>query len=164
MHDGDALITDKKNVALGVFTADCVPILLYDNVNSVIAAVHSGWKGTLLDICGKTIDKMIKEYDVKAENLTVYIGPHNKGCCYEVGEEVAAKFTENQCYGKLPIMKNGKLDLEKCIISVLVEKGVIQSNINTLDICTYCNEEEKLYSYRKSEGSKGRLLSFVYLH
>lgn len=164
IHDGDALITDKKNIALGVFTADCVPILLYDKVNSVIAAVHSGWKGTLLDICGKTIEKMRQEYGVKAENLIAYIGPHNKVCCYEVGEDVADKFRKTSIYEKLSIINNGKLDLEKCIINVLIKNGLLETNINTLDICTYCNKEEKLYSYRKDKESKGRLFSFIFLH
>ena len=164
VHDGDALITDKRNIALGVFTADCVPILLYDKIKGVIAVVHSGWKGTLLDICGKTIDKMRQEHGVVSENLIAYIGPHNKGCCYEVGEDVADKFRKNPSYEKLSIINNGKLDLEKCIISVLIKKGLPETNINTLNICTYCNKEEKLYSYRRNKQTKGRLLSFIFLH
>jgi polyphenol oxidase len=164
VHDGDAIITDKKNIALGVFTADCVPILLYDKVNGVIAAVHSGWKGTLLDITGKTVDKMRQEYGVKAKDLIAYIGPHNKGCCYEVGEEVADKFMRKPNYENSPIINNGKLNLEKCIINALIEKGVLEANINTLNICTYCNKEEKLYSYRKNGESNGRLFSFIFLH
>jgi len=164
VHDGDALITDKKNIALSVFTADCVPILLYDKVHSVIAAVHSGWKGTLLDICGKTVDKMREEYGAQAKDIIVYIGPHNKGCCYEIGEDVAEKFEKNLSYEKITVINNGKLDLEKCIINSLIEKGVQEANINTLNICTYCNKEEKLYSYRKNGESNGRLLSFVFLH
>lgn len=163
VHEGDALITDKKNVALGVFTADCVPILLYDKVNGIIAAVHSGWKGTLLDICGKTVSKMKQEYGVKAEDLIVYIGPHNKECCYEVGQDVVDKFLKKPSYEKLSIINNGKLNLEKCIINALIEKGVSEDNINTLNICTYCSKEEKLYSYRKNGESKGRLFSFIFL-
>jgi len=164
VHEGDALITDKKNIALGVFTADCVPILLYDKVNGVIAAVHSGWKGTLLDICGKTVNRMKQEYGTKAENLIIYIGPHNKECCYEVGQDVADKFLRQPSYERQYIINSGKLNLEKCIINTLIEKGVLVANINTLNICTYCNKDEKLYSYRKNRESKGRLFSFIFLH
>jgi len=163
VHHGDALISDKRNIGLGIFTADCVPVLLYDNVHSIIAAVHSGWKGTLLDICGKTVDKMEKEYGVNAKDITVYIGPHNKGCCYEIKEDVADQFRKSPIYGKLSVVNNGKLNLEKCIMNSLIEKGVQESNINTLNICTYCNKEEKLYSYRKNSDSEGRLFSFVVL-
>jgi YfiH family protein len=164
IYDGDALITNKKNIALGVFSADCVPILLHDKVNGVIAAVHSGWKGTLLDICGKTVEGMRQEYGTCAKDIIAYIGPHNKACCYEIGEEVAEKFREKDIYKKINVTNNGKLNLEKCIINSLVEKGVPEASINTLNICTYCNKEEKLYSYRKDGESNGRLFSFVVLH
>ena len=65
-----------------------MPILLYDKANNVIAAVHSGWKGTFSCILLKTIDDMEKKYGTKPKDLVVCIGPHMHQCCYEVGEEL----------------------------------------------------------------------------
>ena len=59
---GDAMITTKKNIPLVIKTADCIPILLYDKENKVLALVHSGWKGTLNNIVGKTVSKMLDTY------------------------------------------------------------------------------------------------------
>jgi YfiH family protein len=92
IKQGDSIITNLENVGLGVFTADCVPVILYDEKNKAIAAVHSGWKGTYEEIVSKTVEKMTKCYETKPENLRVFIGPHIRECCYQVGNEVVEKF------------------------------------------------------------------------
>ncbi|HEY9190716.1 MAG TPA: peptidoglycan editing factor PgeF, partial [Sulfurovum sp.] len=88
----DALITDVKGVVLGILTADCVPILLYDRQKEVVAAVHAGWKGTKAQIASKTVQKMIAEYGCDPEAIMAGIAPAIGRCCYEVGEEVAEHF------------------------------------------------------------------------
>lgn len=163
MSSGDGIITNKKNVAIGIFTADCVPVLLFDKKNEVIAAVHSGWKGTLSCITAKAVDLMINEYSSESENIFAYIGPHIGECCYEVGKEVQDKFNEFKLYDNLEIIKNNKLDLEKCIIKQLTNKGVNIDNIHSISSCTFCGDDYKLYSYRKSNGTDGRMFSFVFL-
>jgi polyphenol oxidase len=163
MHEGDALITDKKNKAIGVFTADCVPILIFDRVRQVIAAVHSGWKGTLNEIVLITITRLIREFNCKPEDLVAYIGPHNQSCCYEIGKDVENLFTSNNLYNNFDIVNQGKLNLEKCIETQLKHAGVLSENIKTLNICTFCNEKFQLYSYRKQKDTCGRMFSFIYL-
>lgn len=164
-EEGDAIITKEKNTIIGVFTADCVPIILIDEENEVIAAIHSGWKGTFESITLKTIEKMKNEFKIDTTNIKAYIGPHIRGCCYEVSEELKDKFINEKNSIREDELFNGKnLNLEACIIDDLKRAGVKESNINSINLCTYCSDEIKLHSYRKSQGSYGRMFSFIMLN
>ena len=161
---GDAIITDKKNVIIGVFTADCVPVILVDEKKSVIAAVHSGWRGTYESITFKTIEKMKSDYGCQAENIKAYVGAHIRQCCYEVSEELKEKFINKKKNINAEILFKGRnLNLEACIEEDLKEAGIKDENMNTMGLCTYCEENLKLHSYRKSEGSYGRMFAFIRL-
>jgi polyphenol oxidase len=157
----DAIVTDKPNVALGVFTADCVPVIIVDSENNAIAAVHSGWKGTYLGITSETIKKMNKLYGSRAENLRIFIGPHIRQCCYEVGHEVQEKFME-KAYFSEDMIKHNRLSLEQCIINQCLEAGILINNIINTGCCTFCCEELSFFSYRKNKDT-GRMLSMVYM-
>lgn len=159
--EGDGLITDKKGIAIGVFNADCVPVIMYDKKNKVASAVHSGWKGTRSNISVNAVNKMINEYKSSIEDLVVYIGPHNMQCCYEVSEELANEFKNLDLYKKSDILNGRDLSLQKCIIAQLESVGINKKQIKTLDFCTYCNKEYKLHSYRKDKGNSGRMFSFI---
>ena len=163
IKDGDAIITDKFKTAVGVFTADCVPVIMVDTTKGVIAAVHSGWKGTKTLIVSKTIERLQEDYDVKAKDIRVYIGPHIGGCCYEVNRELIEEFTREDIYSNIKISEDNKLDLEKCILAQLLKKGIKEENISTTNTCTACDKQYKLYSYRFSENKQGRMFSFAYL-
>ncbi len=163
VEDGDALVTDKTKIAIGVFTADCVPVILVDTRRGVIAAIHSGWKGTKALIVSKTIEKLQKEYASKAKDIRVYIGPHIGGCCYEVSKELVEEFTSEDIYSNIKISNGNKLDLEKCIRAELLKKGIKETNISSTNTCTSCNKQYELHSYRVSENKQGRMFSFVYL-
>lgn len=163
VKDGDALITDKPNIAIGVFTADCVPVLIYDKKNKIIAAVHSGWKGTLMQIVSKTILTMRDTYKISLDDIIVYIGPHNRSCCYEFGQEALKQFYEVDIYKELNIYINGKLDLNKCIRSQLINIGLNENNIQDVKICTSCDDEYELFSYRKQKENCGRMFSFIFI-
>ena len=163
---GDAIITDEKQKAVGVFTADCVPVLLYDKEKEVCAAVHSGWKGTFSKITYSTINEMIEKYGCAAESISVYIGPHIRSCCYEVGFELIEKFTSDKTYQGYNIILDGKLDLAKCIRLQCLEAGVTEDSIHDTSLCTSCSEASKdikLHSYRKMKDKSGRLLSLIYI-
>ena len=162
IKDGDALITDRTKTAIGVFTADCVPVILVDTRKGAMAAIHSGWKGTKALIVSKTIEKLQENYGSRAEDIRIYIGPHIGGCCYEVSKELVEEFTSEDIYSNIKISNNNKLDLEKCILTQLQEKGIKEENISTTSICTACNKQYELYSYRTSENKQGRMFSFVY--
>ena len=163
-EEGDAIITNEKNVIIGVFTADCVPIILIDEEKEVIAAVHSGWKGTFESITLKTIEKMKKEFNTNEINIKAYIGAHIRKCCYEVSEDLKIKFIEKKkTINNEELFNENNLNLEACIVDDLKRAGVKDYNINSLNLCTYCSDDIKLHSYRKSQGSYGRMFSFIML-
>lgn len=162
--EGDAIVTNEKNVAIGAFTADCVPVILVDEKNEVISAIHSGWKGTFNSITLKSAEKMKNEYGCRKENIKAYIGAHIRQCCYEVSEELKEKFIEKKCDVDRDILFDGRnLSMEVCILDDLKKAGIKEENIYSLGLCTYCNKEVELHSYRKSQGAYGRMFSFVYL-
>ena len=162
LGEGDALITQNKNTAIGVFTADCVPVIMYDKTLDLIGAIHSGWKGTFNEISLKTLNKFI-EKDSKVEDIKVYIGAHICEKCYEVSEELVGKFKEKDIYENKNISNGRYLSLEKCIKETLKNAGVLSENIKSLELCTYCEKDIKLHSFRKDKDNSGRLLSFVFI-
>ena len=160
--EGDAIITSQKNIAVGVFTADCTPVLLVDKTRNVVAAVHSGWKGTYKSITLKTINKMISEFFCSPQDIEVFIGPHIKKCCYEVSEELKEKFiNEKKDIHKDKLFSGRNLSMEECILDDLKKCNINDKNINILDECTYCSKDIKLHSYRRTNGDYGRLFSFI---
>ncbi len=161
--EGDAIITNHKRVAIGAFSADCVPIILTDSSKQVIASIHSGWKGTINSIVAKTIKKMVVEFGCDVKNIKAYIGPHIRKCCYEISEELKERFIQSFDSIEVDKLFDGrKLSMEKCIESDLIKCNLDENNIYSLNLCTYCSEEP-LHSYRKSEGSYGRLFACVFI-
>lgn len=160
IEEGDALISKESNLALGVFTADCVPVLLYDPINKVAAAVHSGWKGTYMNILGKTVDKMIKDYKSYKEDIIVYIGPHIHSCCYEVGEDIKKKFLDAGFSRE--VMEGNNLNLGKCIKDQCSSIGILHNQIFEVPYCSKCSREYKFHSYRRDNKTSGRNFSFVF--
>ncbi|WP_163194048.1 peptidoglycan editing factor PgeF [Clostridium thermarum] len=163
---GDAILTKEKRVAIGVFTADCVPVIIYDGARDLCAAVHSGWKGTYSQISYSTINKMLQEFGSKAEDISVYIGPHMRCCCYEVGQELIDKFTSDDLYKSDEIIVDRKLNLAKCIELQCIKAGVSKDKIYDVNLCTGCSERTsgiKLHSYRRRKEQSGRLFSLVYM-
>lgn len=153
--NSDAMITNFNNIILSVYVADCGGVLIYDKVKRCIAAVHSGWQGSKKNIVGKTIMKMENEYGSKAKDLLVYLSPCASVDKFEVGEE----FTE---YFPKSIRKsNGKLyfNNKKEIKSQLLEKGVLEKNIEISNLCTISNK--KLHSFRRDKEKSGRMAVFI---
>lgn len=154
---GDALITKEKGIAIGVFTADCVPILLVDKKENIISAIHAGWKGTDLKIVSKVLEYMQKNMGSKPENILVAIGPSIGQCCFEVNNDVAEKFKY-----KTMLKDRWHVDLVQENISQITNFGIDKDNIDTSKLCTCC-EEELLFSYRRDNNASGRLGAFIEL-
>ena len=163
-YNGDGIVTKEKNVAVGVFTADCVPIVLVDTKNKVIESLHSGWKGTLNNIVSQGVKVMKENYGCDESYIKAFIGPHNKSCCYEVSQELIDTFKDCDLFRNKQINYGRNLDLQKCVEIQLINEGIKKSNIVCLNLCTYCSRDKKLYSYRKREESHGRLFSFAFIH
>lgn len=147
----DAVITDITNLAIGIKTADCVPVLIYDPVKKIIAAVHSGWRGTAKKIVEKTIFKMSEIYGTKPADLIVAIGPAICGKCYSVGKDVIdelSRITELK-----PKTEGDRffVDLRKINFNMIVKIGVNEKNIFIHPDCTYCkNDIYQSYRYHKN--------------
>ena len=159
----DALITNKKHVPIAVFSADCVPVLFLDNKNGVIAAAHSGWRGTVKRIAQKTAEKMIAEYGSNPADILVAIGPSIQEDCFEVGDDVAEIFINE--FGDDTAKKYGEryhVSMQRAIIKQLTEMGILRENIDNSGICTACNTD-LLYSHRKMGNERGNLGAFLEL-
>lgn len=162
--EGDGLITNKKLTAIGVFTADCIPIFLFDIKNQIISVVHSGWQGTYKEIVSEAINIFINKYNSSIEDLIVYIGPHNMSCCYEVGEDLKEKFSNHPTFkGNFNIFNGNNLNMSECVKLSLKTKGVLEKNIHFIDYCTYCSSDFKFYSYRRDNKSLNRIFSFAFM-
>lgn len=155
----DALITDVKGVMLTILTADCVPILLYDTQKEVVAAVHAGWKGTKAQIVSKTVQKMREVYGCDPKEIIAGVAPSIGRCCYEVGEEVAAYFSDIP-EGFTPAGHKYMLDLPFINKQQLLDVGLQEENIEMSHLCTACNVD-RFFSYRKEQGCSGRFMSMI---
>lgn len=157
----DALICAVQNVCIGVNTADCVPILLYDAQNSVSAAIHAGWRGVVKGILPKTIARMVEVFGTKPEYLRAAIGPCISGEVYEVGTDLLAEF-ENAGFDNSQIFSENPLrvDLVRATEIQLKQAGVLLQNIEMSNICTY-SQSDKFFSARKLSIQSGRCFSAI---
>ena len=162
--DGDAIITNEKNVPLLILTADCVPVVLVDKVNKAVGLVHAGWRGTYGKICSETLQSMKENYNTNTEDVVAIIGPSIGKCCYEVSYDLVEKFSAllPNAYEKIYEIRDEKyyLDLWEINTQILKEFGVLKSNIINMNICTSCNCD-RFFSYRKHEKTPKRIGTFI---
>lgn len=93
--DGDYMITNQTGAGLGILTADCVPLILYDSKNQAIATIHAGWRGAVAGIVPKAVEHMQSVYQTDARDVRVFVGPSAKVCCYQVQEDFFVIFHQN---------------------------------------------------------------------
>jgi YfiH family protein len=159
-EEGDALITDQTNKAIGVRTADCVPILLLDAKNRAVAAVHAGWRGSAADITKRTLEGMETAFGTKPAYVHAAFGPSIRLCCYEVGEEVAARFSSLfPEWGEEEKIAR-KVDLPEANRRLLIQAGVPSEQIFDLGLCTTC-QTAQFFSYRREPENPGRMVSSI---
>jgi YfiH family protein len=154
----DAIITSKKNIFVMVATADCTPILIYDSKNEAVAAIHAGWRGTVAKIVADTLATMNNHFGTKGEDCFAFIGACICEKEFEVGEEVAEKFS-NELKRFDPVNKFF-VDLKKANCEQLKAAGVPEKNIEVSDFCTIA-DNDKFYSYRKEKGKTGRMYTII---
>jgi YfiH family protein len=159
--EADALITDQPGIGLVCQTADCTPILLYDPDHHAVAAIHSGWRGTVKNIIQATIAAMADAYGSQPDTLQAAIGPSISVANYRVGPEVAAEFETvfDAVDGILsPYDDEGgcQLDVGEACRRQLIACGIPGAQIDRSPLCTYA-ERERLFSARRShhDGQSG---------
>ena len=173
IESGDGYVTGERGVVLGIKTADCTPILFEaekDGEIVAVGAVHAGWRGTVADIAGKCIERLISEFGADRQNIRAAIGPCIHKCCYEVSgdlyfevanglsEEMARRFV-------LPSEKaEGKYycDLVGINRELLISHGLSAENIDVVDECTCCHPE-KYFSHRYSNGHRGTMMNVIFI-
>jgi YfiH family protein len=158
----DALLTDQKGVGVGVFTADCLPVLLYDPEHKVVAAVHAGWKGAVAGILQKTIKRLTEKYQTNPADLYIYFGPSIKICCYQVGQEVVDA-VEKTSFARLSLYEREEqyfFDLLEFAKQVLLKQGCRFSRMDQKNsLCTRCIKT--YHSYRRDGDKAGRQISII---
>lgn len=168
----DAFITNLKGVAIGVRTADCVPVLLYDPATKTIAAVHAGWKGTVLNIVQEAIGVMKDCFGTNPKDLMAVIGPAIGPDSFQVGEEVVEKFRAAgfpmdgiwQQMGPgdgTPMSGGHHIDLFKANRILLEKAGLSPANIQIAGIDTYT--DTAFYSARREGAACGRNINAIKL-
>lgn len=152
----DGLFTDKKNIGLLIKYADCTPIVLFDPINQVLAAVHSGWRGTVQRISEQAIQQMERKFKSEREKLLVFLGPSIDQANYEVGPEVYEAFAgfSNRNDFFQSTGDKYKLSMTDANLSSLFESGIKQDNIEIDRTSTF--SDQRLHSARK-EGEKYQL-------
>ena len=163
----DALVTASTGIAIGVFTADCVPMVMFDPMAKVAAVAHAGWKGTLYNIAAATVASMV-EMGASPSCIEVAFGPSICQECFEVGDEVASLFEEKGLADGGIIVRNsstGKahIDLVKANIAWLSAAGIASGNINPSSPCTKCNPME-YFSARNLGIASGRILTGIIMN
>ena len=165
--DGDALITNKPNIPIGVLTADCAPILIFDKEKKIVAAIHAGWKGAYKGIIKKVIKFMLKNGSF-ANNITAVIGPCILFKSYEVKQDFVKKFIKKDIKNKI-FFKKAK-DKNYFNLSEYIVCQLKNLNINKIEVInkdTY-NIKNNFFSARRSkdrdEGDYGRNISIIMIN
>lgn len=163
----DALWSDQRHSALGIKVADCLPITMLDPAHSVIANIHSGWRGSVQRITNATLDTITSETAFDPHTAHAYLGPSIRACCFEVGEEVVNQFTAS--YAEIGIDVDPHVDRRRAkphidqpaiATAVLRASGFAAERIHDSGLCTRC-EGSVFHSYRREGKGGGRNLAVV---
>jgi YfiH family protein len=158
----DAIMSDVRDVVMGISTADCIPVIVYDSAHHVAAAIHAGWKGTRLRIVTKAIKEMQHLYGTDPSACTAAIGPGISQESFEVGQEVVDAFVEAgfEMSDYVIMKKKPHIDLKALNKFQLTSMGVKSQNITVSDVDTFTNPD--YFSARREQHGDvkcGRILS-----
>lgn len=156
-EDIDGFVTNRSDIVIATFYADCLPIFAYDKKNKIIGLSHSGWTGSLKGIGIKMVEKMIESYESKKEDIIIAFGVGMSGACYEVSSDFIEAFRGKYSKNILEeafFEKEGKYYFDNQLFNYLVLKEFGIKEIITNDECTFLNE--KFYSHRRQGKLGGR--------
>ena len=165
--DGKKLVTTNQVHGGKVRVADCIPVLLYDPVRRVAAAVHAGWRGTAAGIAATAVERMKEVYDCRPEDILAAVGPGIGPCCFETHEDVPNAMMAAVSSAALPyvkVLENGKfsLDLKGINARLLERAGLDASHIAVCQECTACMAE-KYWSHRRMGNNRGSMAAAIQL-
>lgn len=158
----DALMTNLSEVCIGVSTADCIPVLLYDKEKHAVCAIHAGWRGTVKRIVEKAVKAMTDAYGTQPQQLIAQIGPGIHLDSFEVGDEVFEAF--DQAGFDMPAISVKKekwhLDLPECNRLQLIASGLLPQNIRVSPVCTF-QQSADYFSARRLGINSGRIFTGI---
>ena len=156
----DALMTDLKDVCIGVSTADCIPVLLSDHEHHALCAIHAGWRGTVRRIVEKAVGAMTEAYGTRPQHLTAQIGPGIHRDSFEVGDEVYDAFAQEDFDMPTISIKKEKwhIDLPECNRLQLIASGLLPPSIKVSPVCTY-QQAADYFSARRLGINSGRIFT-----
>jgi YfiH family protein len=185
---GDGMIATEPGTLLGIQTADCIPVLVVDVRQRIVAAFHAGWRGTLARIVERGVGCLRAEFGSRPGDLTAAIGPGIGRCCYSVGEEVRTEFDSQFAYAdalfeevfdldpikeKYPMLfltarapghsnlgPSLHLDLVEANRRQLMDAGIAPEKIYALNLCTAC-DTRRFFSHRAEQGFTGRMIGAI---
>lgn len=158
--EGDAIVTQERNIAIGVVTADCLPLILYDPHQKAVGVIHAGWRGLHAKIISATILKMKTIFNTTLSDLKIHLGPSASVCCYEVQPDFLSYFPEAELIEK----REDKLffNPKKAALLELASLDIADDQIDIQQhTCTICTEG--FCSVRKAKEASGRQPSIVML-
>ena len=160
----DALMTNEAGVCIGVSTADCIPVLLYDPIQRASCAIHAGWRGTVQRIVEKAVARMTEVFGSDPQNLIAQIGPGIHLESFEVGDEVYQTFEKEGFPMELISKKYEKwhIDLPECNRLQLVAAGIPETHIAVSPVCTF-QQSDTFFSARKLSINSGRIFTGILL-
>jgi len=158
LSEGDGLVTASRGVALAVFAADCLPILLWDEGTGAVGAVHAGWRSTVQDIVGVAVSKLAL-LGVKPWQIRAAIGPGIGSCCFETGTEVLQAIRSVLGGEALGCVQGGAgdkfmVDLKEVNRRLLCRAGLSEDRITISAVCTMC-DPQTFWSHRVTAGERG---------
>jgi YfiH family protein len=160
----DAIMTATPGVAVMTLHADCLPIILADPDVPAVAAIHAGWRGTVVDVVGATVQAMTTEYGARPERMVVLLGPGMRSCCYEVGDEVVEAWRASAGIdGEVALSRGPRrwhFDLAIANRSLLAKAGIAADRIDDQSHCTHCNGD-RWFSHRLQGPETGRFGAMV---
>ncbi|MFH1253996.1 MAG: peptidoglycan editing factor PgeF [bacterium] len=172
--EGDFIITNQKDIGIGVLTADCLPLIFYDTKNHVAACIHAGWRSSVNEICTKAIQMMFEKFKFAPEDLQIYFGPCAKFCCYEVQPNFLDNLKnfkfKSQVIRKVSTGNSSdQLFFDNVLFNklLLTDLGMLSKNMHFDDNhCTMCSNKsgtDKFHSYRRDGKNSLRQISFITL-
>jgi len=166
-YEADGLMTDLPGVALIIYSADCIPILFYDPVRRVVAAVHAGWRGTAAGIAAAAVERMGDVFGCRPADILAAVGPGIGPDCFETHEDVPNAMTaalSTAVLRHIAIKENGKfaVDLKNINAMRLEQAGLDPDHIAVSRVCTCCSPD-KFWSHRRLGTSRGSMAAAIQL-
>ena len=161
-EQADGVCSDLPDVAVGVYVADCVPVLIADPRTGAYAAVHAGWRGTVAGVLGAAVGTLRQVFGSRPHELRAALGPAIGRCCFEVGSEVAETFAA--AHPAVVLARPGgkpHVDLRAAQRLQLHAAGLDPAAVDVGEACTKCDPDRRFFSYRRDAGHTGQHVAFI---